>query len=93
MLNPAFASNLNEFIVNNPQIRVWCHGHVHNHFDYILGQTRVVCDPFGYNNENNVDLPYNYGTRIRVADIKSKKPWTDICSEEIKFGLVKVYEK
>lgn len=93
MLNPAFASNLNEFIINNPQIRLWCHGHCHNHFDYILGSTRVVCDPFGYNNENNADLPYNYGTRIKVADIKSKKPWTDICSEEIKFGLVKVYEK
>ena len=92
MLNPAFASNLNEFIVNNPQIRLWCHGHVHNHFDYILGKTRIVCDPFGYNNENSADLPYNYGTRIRVADIKSKKPWTSICSEEIKFGLVKVYE-
>ena len=68
-------------------------GNCHNRSDYILGQTRVVCDPFGYNNENNADLPYNYGTRIRVADIKSKKPWTDICSEEIKFGLVKVYEK
>lgn len=93
MLNPAFASNLNEFIVSNPQIRLWCHGHCHNHSDYILGKTRVVCDPFGYNNENNVDLPYNYGTRIRVADIKSREPWTDICSEEIKFGLVKVYEK
>ena len=92
MLNPAFASNLNEFIVNNPQIRLWCHGHVHNKSDIILGQTRVVCDPFGYDNENNADLPYNYGTRIKLSDIKSNKPWTDICSEEIKFGLIKVYE-
>ena len=92
MLNPAFASNLNEFIVSNPQIRLWCFGHCHNKTDIILGKTRVVCDPFGYNNENNADLPYNYGTRIRVADIKSKEPWTNICSEEIKFGLVKVYE-
>ena len=92
MLNPAFASNLNEFIVNNPQIRLWCHGHVHNKSDIILRQTRVVCDPFGYNNENNADLPYNYGTRIKVADVKSKRPWTDICSEEIKFGLIKTYE-
>ena len=92
MLNPAFASNLNEFIISNPHIRLWCHGHCHNRCDYILGGTRVVCDPFGYNNENNADLPYNYGTRIRLADIQSDRLWTDICAEEIKYGLIKVYE-
>lgn len=93
MLNPAFASNLNEFIISNPQIRLWCFGHVHNKCDMILGGTRLVCNPFGYNNENNADLPYNYGTRIRLADIKSDRLWTDICAEEIKFGLIKVYER
>lgn len=92
MLNPAFASNLNEFILKNPQIRLWCHGHVHNYSDFILGNTRVVCCPFGYNNENDAVLPYNYGIRIRVADIKSKEPWTKLCSEEIQWGLTKVYE-
>ena len=92
MLNPAFASNLNQFILENPQIRLWCHGHVHDNFDYILGKTRVVCCPFGYNNENNAVLPYDYGVRIKVKDIKSKKPWTEICKEEIKWGLVKVYD-
>lgn len=94
MLNPAFASNLNDFILQHPQIRLWCHGHVHNIFDYILGETRVVCYPFGYNNENDADIPFKYGLRIPIKDIKDKKKsWKEICKEEIEWGLVKVYEK
>lgn len=94
MLNPAFASNLNKYIVEHPQIRLWCHGHVHNSCDYILGETRVVCCPFGYNNENYWELPYNYGLRIPLKDIRSKKKsWREILKEEIQWGLTKVYEK
>ena len=92
MLNPAFASNLNQFIVEHPQIRLWCHGHVHTPFDYILGETRVVCCPFGYNNENNADLPYNYGKRIAIENVKSKESWRKICKDEIEQGIIKVYE-
>lgn len=92
MLNPAFASNLNQFIVEHPQIRLWCHGHVHTPFDYILGETRVVCCPFGYNNENNADLPYNYGKRIATENVKSKESWRKICKDEIEQGIIKVYE-
>lgn len=91
LLNAAFVSNLNEFIVSNPQIRLWCHGHTHTPFDYILGQTRVICCPFGYNNENNYKLPNDYGTRILISDIKNKKPWTEICEEFIENGDIKYY--
>ena len=91
-LNPAFVSNLNDFIISNPQIRLWTFGHVHTPCDFILGQTRLVCNPFGYNNENNADLPNNYGTRIALKDINSDEPWTKICREEIKEGKIKVYE-
>lgn len=78
MLNGAFASNLNQFIIDNPHIRLWCFGHTHKKFNYLLGETRMVCQPFGYNNENNADLPFNYGLRIPIADIKSMKPWKEI---------------
>lgn len=27
---------------------LWIHGHTHESIDYILGSTRVVCNPFGY---------------------------------------------
>lgn len=94
MLNPAFASNLNQFIIENPQIRLWCFGHVHSSFDFILGETRLVCEPFGYGNENNREkyLPSDYGKRISIKDIKDKKSWRKILSSQIKYGFVKCYD-
>ena len=92
LLNAAFASNLNSFIVDNPQIRLWSHGHMHTPFDYILGETRIVCCPFGYNNENNFNLPYDYGLRISITDIKSKKSWRKILQKEIASGEILTYE-
>ena len=92
LLNAAFASDLNQFIVEHPQIRLWAHGHVHNPCDYILGETRVVCCPFGYNNENNFKLPYEYGLRIPIEEIKSKKSWRKIFYREIIRGVIPVYD-
>ena len=92
LLNAAFASNLNGYILEHPEIRLWCHGHVHNPCDYILGETRVVCCPFGYNNENNFNLPYEYGLRIPIEDIKSKKSWKRILEKSIRTGDIQVYD-
>lgn len=52
MLNPAYYSDLEQFILDHPQIKLWTHGHVHSCFDYQIGNTRVVCNPHGYGNEN-----------------------------------------
>lgn len=50
-LNPAFASDLTDLIWQHvPDL--WIHGHVHDLFDYELGDTRVVCNPRGYGGEN-----------------------------------------
>ncbi len=50
-LNPAFASDLTDLIWQHvPDL--WIHGHVHDSFDYLLGDTRVVCNPRGYGSEN-----------------------------------------
>lgn len=70
-------------------------GNCHSSFDYILGETRVVCEPFGYGNENNMEekLPFDFGKRILIKDIKSKKSWKEICKDEIEAGLIKCYEK
>ena len=48
MVNGAYSSDLSEFILNHPQIKVWTHGHTHNTFDYMVGSTRIVCNPRGY---------------------------------------------
>jgi hypothetical protein len=49
--NYFFASDYDEFILDNPNIKLWVHGHVHSPFDYMLGETRIVCNPRGYPKE------------------------------------------
>ncbi len=43
-----FASNLEDFICKNPNIKLWIHGHTHNFRDYNICNTRVVSNQFGY---------------------------------------------
>ena len=48
LMNGNFYSNMDQFIIDNPQIQLWIHGHMHDPFDYGIGGTRVVCNPRGY---------------------------------------------
>jgi Icc-related predicted phosphoesterase len=48
LMNGAFRSDLEEFILDRPQIRLWVHGHMHNNSNYWIGETQVVCNPRGY---------------------------------------------
>ena len=50
LMNGAYSSDLSEFIMDHPQIKLWTHGHTHDVFDYMLGDTRIVCNPRGYEN-------------------------------------------
>ncbi len=47
LTNSAYASNLENLILdlNAP---LWIHGHTHDNFDYMIGDTRIVCNPRGY---------------------------------------------
>ena len=49
-MNGAYSSDISEFMLDHPQIKLWTHGHTHDTFDYIVGSTRVVCNPRGYIN-------------------------------------------
>lgn len=51
IMNGAYASDLSEFILDHPQIKLWTHGHMHLPSDYAIGETRIVCNPRGYANE------------------------------------------
>jgi len=60
-INPAYCSNLGNFILDRPKIKLWCHGHIHQSFDYMVGNCRILCNPRGYmryheNDEFNPDL-------------------------------------
>jgi Icc-related predicted phosphoesterase len=48
LLNGCFRSEMDEFILDHPEIVLWTHGHTHEDFDYMIGTTRVVCNPRGY---------------------------------------------
>jgi len=48
IMNGGYSSDMEEFIKERPQIRLWTHGHTHHPFDYMVGETRVVCNPRGY---------------------------------------------
>jgi predicted phosphodiesterase len=62
LMNGGYSSELSEFILDHPQIKLWTHGHTHEVFDYMIGSTRIVCNPRGYINHeqraNDFKLEY-----------------------------------
>jgi Icc-related predicted phosphoesterase len=48
LMNGGYSSELSEFILDHPEIKLWTHGHTHDPFDYMIGDTRIVCNPRGY---------------------------------------------
>lgn len=47
-LNGGYHNHLEDLIMDNPQIKVWVHGHMHDPVDYMIGSTRVLANPRGY---------------------------------------------
>jgi predicted phosphohydrolase len=52
LLNAAYASDLSE-VIEAGQPALWVHGHTHDSCDYQIGVARIVCNPRGYDDENN----------------------------------------
>lgn len=48
LMNGGYSSDLSEFILDHPEIKLWTHGHTHDPFDYMIGTTRIACNPRGY---------------------------------------------
>lgn len=51
--NIYFVSPLDD-LIEEMKPRLWLHGHLHDSSDYVLGETRVVCNPGGYPKERPV---------------------------------------
>jgi predicted phosphodiesterase len=67
LMNGAYHSDLSEFILDRPQIKLWTHGHTHHPFDYMIGETRIVCNPRGYETEGySEDSGWNPNILIEV---------------------------
>ena len=65
LMNGAYHSSLEEFIMDRPQIKLWTHGHTHYAFDYVIGETRVVCNPRGYEGHE----PYGGWDKTKFIEI------------------------
>jgi len=48
--NVFFVCNLEKEVLEYKP-KLWIHGHTHDDFDYNLGNTRIVCNPYGYPQE------------------------------------------
>ena len=46
-LNHAFHSDLDDFIITNKP-SLWIHGHTHDSMEYVIGETKIICNPRGY---------------------------------------------
>ena len=72
-LAPAFASKLETFIKKH-QPELWIHGHMHNNSDYMLGKTRVLCNPRGYFGiEKNRSFDPEFTVEIEDEIIKTEE--------------------
>lgn len=56
VLSAAFASHLDQLVEQSVAV-LWVHGHTHMQCDYQIGETRVVCNPHGYPDENRYFVP------------------------------------
>ena len=54
IMNGGYHSDLSEFILDRPGIKLWTHGHTHEWFDYMIGSTRIVCNPRGYDGYEDI---------------------------------------
>lgn len=63
-MNGGYASDLSEFILDHPCIKLWTHGHVHSPYDYMIGSTRVVCNPRGYEGYEETEWDINKTVEI-----------------------------
>jgi len=44
----AYFADLEELIAYHDKVDLWVHGHTHRNWDYMINNTRVVCNPYGY---------------------------------------------
>jgi hypothetical protein len=65
--NGSYASNLDDLILENPQVKYWNHGHTHESFRYKIGECEVICNPRGYySGVNSSGLNLNFNPNLEI---------------------------
>jgi len=57
--NGGYYSDLSNLILDHNPL-IWLHGHTHDDCDYMVGDTRVLCNPRGYYGEETRAHDYNF---------------------------------
>jgi len=63
-INSAYATNLDDFIISNPNIALWVCGHSHEFQDIMIGKTRVVRNALGYVEKENITFKRDFFVEI-----------------------------
>ena len=58
-LDDAYASNLSDFILENSNIRIVCHGHSHYRYRAKIGDTKIAANPRGYYGHERMALGFD----------------------------------
>lgn len=51
MLDHCYFADIETLIGDRNIAKLWVHGHTHRNWDYMINETRVVCNPYGYYGE------------------------------------------
>jgi predicted phosphodiesterase len=64
-LNRFFVCDMSNLILDSKP-SLWLHGHTHESCDYTVGDTNVLCNPYGYRHENHGLLNNKFNPRCLV---------------------------
>lgn len=81
LLNPSYASNLENFIKEHPNIKLWIAGHVHQRKNFKIGNCLVLMNPKGYAFEWE-DRGFNPNTFVETKDWSVHQTPVKIASNE-----------
>ena len=66
--NAAFVTDLSEILESEYAPSLWVHGHTHEAFDYVQGNTRVIVNPRAYPSEiSSTSIKFDWSKTIEVV--------------------------
>jgi hypothetical protein len=65
LVSAAFASNLDDLVERSGAL-LWLHGHTHTACDYMIGRTRVLCNPRGYPQESPRQTGFKFDLMVNI---------------------------
>lgn len=65
ILNWAYVSDLSNEILDTQPL-LWLHGHTHNSFNYLMGDTRIITNPRGYQYPNGPCENHEFNALLRI---------------------------